>query len=316
MLESDKATVEVPSTSAGVVKSILINQGDDVTEGVALIEIEAEGAAQAAPEPTPAPAAEKPAAPAPAQQTQASAQPSAATSTATVEVTVPDIGVEKALVGEILVKVGDQIDVEQSIVVVESDKATVEVPSSVAGTVESIQVKEGDTVKEGVVLIQVKTAAASNAQAEAPATTPAPAAVAEPVAAKQETVAAVPAQSGSVDINVPDLGVDKAVVAEILVQVGDKVDVDQSLVVVESDKATVEVPSTVAGVVKQFTCKQANKFHKVYCLQQLKLKAKHLLLHQRQKQKQPQLLRQQHLKQPLLLQLSLHLRHLHLVLIS
>lgn len=246
VLESDKATVEVPSTSAGVVKSILINQGDDVTEGVALIEIEAEGAAQ----PTPAPAAEKPAAPAPAQQTQASAQPAAATSAATVEVTVPDIGVEKALVGEILVKVGDQIDVEQSIVVVESDKATVEVPSSVAGTVESIQVKEGDTVKEGVVLIQVKTAAASNAQAEAPATTPAPAAVAEPVAAKQETVAAAPAQSGSVDINVPDLGVDKAIVAEILVQVGDKVDVDQSLVVVESDKATVEVPSTVAGVVK------------------------------------------------------------------
>lgn len=245
VLESDKATVEVPSTSAGVVKSILINQGDDVTEGVALIEIEAEGAAQ----PTPAPAAEKPAAPAPAQQTQASAQPAAATSSATVEVTVPDIGVEKALVGEILVKVGDQIDVEQSIVVVESDKATVEVPSSVAGTVESIQVKEGDTVKEGVVLIQVKTAAASNAQAEAPATTPAPAAVAEPVAAKQETVAAAPAQSGSVDINVPDLGVDKAIVAEILVQVGDKVDVDQSLVV-ESDKATVEVPSTVAGVVK------------------------------------------------------------------
>ncbi|MDC4543859.1 2-oxo acid dehydrogenase subunit E2 [Acinetobacter baumannii] len=250
VLESDKATVEVPSTSAGVVKSILINQGDDVTEGVALIEIEAEGAAQAAPEPTPAPAAEKPAAPAPAQQTQASAQPAAATSAATVEVTVPDIGVEKALVGEILVKVGDQIDVEQSIVVVESDKATVEVPSSVAGTVESIQVKEGDTVKEGVVLIQVKTAAASNAQAEAPATTTASAAVAEPVAAKQETVAAAPAQSGSVDINVPDLGVDKAVVAEILVQVGDKVDVDQSLVVVESDKATVEVPSTVAGVVK------------------------------------------------------------------
>lgn len=250
VLESDKATVEVPSTSAGVVKSILINQGDDVTEGVALIEIEAEGAAQAAPEPTPAPAAEKPAAPAPAQQTQASAQPTAATSTATVDVTVPDIGVEKALVGEILVKVGDQIDVEQSIVVVESDKATVEVPSSVAGTVESIQVKEGDTVKEGVVLIQVKTTSASSTQVEAPVSTAAPAAAAEPVATKQETVAAAATQSGPVDINVPDLGVDKAVVAEILVQVGDKVDVDQSLVVVESDKATVEVPSTVAGVVK------------------------------------------------------------------
>ncbi|KHO15889.1 dihydrolipoamide acetyltransferase [Acinetobacter baumannii] len=248
LLESDKASVEVPSTSAGVVKSILIKEGDSVTEGTVLFELEAEGAAQAAPEPTPAPAAEKPAAPAPAQQAQASAQPAATTSTATVDVTVPDIGVEKALVGEILVKVGDQIDVEQSIVVVESDKATVEVPSSVAGTVESIQVKEGDTVKEGVVLIKVKTTSASSAPVEAPASTAAPAAAPAPV--QQETVAAAATQSGPVDINVPDLGVDKAVVAEILVQVGDKVDVDQSLVVVESDKATVEVPSTVAGVVK------------------------------------------------------------------
>ncbi|WP_212512138.1 2-oxo acid dehydrogenase subunit E2 [Acinetobacter seifertii] len=248
LLESDKASVEVPSTSAGVVKSILIKEGDSVTEGTVLFELEAEGAAQAAPEPTPAPAAEKPAAPAPAQQAQASAQPAATTSTATVDVTVPDIGVEKALVGEILVKVGDQIDVEQSIVVVESDKATVEVPSSTAGIVESIQVKEGDTVKEGVVLIKVKTTSASSAPVEVPASTAAPAAAPAPV--QQETVAAAATQSGPVDINVPDLGVDKAVVAEILVQVGDKVDVDQSLVVVESDKATVEVPSTVAGVVK------------------------------------------------------------------
>lgn len=246
LLESDKASVEVPSTSAGVVKSILIKEGDSVTEGTVLFELE--GAAQAAPEPTPAPAAEKPAAPAPAQQAQASAQPAATTSTATVDVTVPDIGVEKALVGEILVKVGDQIDVEQSIVVVESDKATVEVPSSTAGIVESIQVKEGDTVKEGVVLIKVKTTSASSAPVEAPASTAAPAVAPAPV--QQETVAAAATQSGPVDINVPDLGVDKAVVAEILVQVGDKVDVDQSLVVVESDKATVEVPSTVAGVVK------------------------------------------------------------------
>lgn len=248
LLESDKASVEVPSTSAGVVKSILIKEGDSVTEGTVLFELEAEGTAQAAPEPTPAPAAEKPAASAPTQQAQASAQPAATTSTATVDVTVPDIGVEKALVGEILVKVGDQIDVEQSIVVVESDKATVEVPSSTAGIVESIQVKEGDTVKEGVVLIKVKTTSASSAPVEAPASTAAPAAAPTPV--QQETVAAAATQSGPVDINVPDLGVDKAVVAEILVQVGDKVDVDQSLVVVESDKATVEVPSTVAGVVK------------------------------------------------------------------
>ncbi|MEO4209233.1 2-oxo acid dehydrogenase subunit E2 [Acinetobacter pittii] len=252
LLESDKASVEVPSTSAGVVKSILIKEGDSVNEGTVLLELEAEGAApvaQAEEAPKAAPAAEQTAAPAAAQQPSTAAQPATATTSQVVEVQVPDIGVEKALVGEILVKVGEQIDVEQSIVVVESDKATVEVPSSVAGTVESIQVKEGDTVKEGVVLIQVKTTSASSAQAEAPAsTTAAPAAA--PAPAQQETVASTATQSGPVDINVPDLGVDKAVVAEILVQVGDKVDVDQSLVVVESDKATVEVPSTVAGVVK------------------------------------------------------------------
>ncbi len=252
LLESDKASVEVPSTSAGVVKSILIKEGDSVTEGTVLLELEAEGAApvaQAEEAPKAAPAAEQTAAPAAAQQPSTAAQPATATTSQVVEVQVPDIGVEKALVGEILVKVGEQIDVEQSIVVVESDKATVEVPSSVAGTVESIQVKEGDTVKEGVVLIKVKTTSASSAQAEAPvSTTAAPAAA--PAPTQQETVASTATQSGPVDINVPDLGVDKAVVAEILVQVGDKVDVDQSLVVVESDKATVEVPSTVAGVVK------------------------------------------------------------------
>ncbi|MEO4149640.1 2-oxo acid dehydrogenase subunit E2 [Acinetobacter pittii] len=252
LLESDKASVEVPSTSAGVVKSILIKEGDSVTEGTVLFELEAEGAAPSAQTEEvakPAPAAEQTAAPAAVQQASTAAQPAAATTSQVVEVQVPDIGVEKALVGEILVKVGEQIDVEQSIVVVESDKATVEVPSSVAGTVESIQVKEGDTVKEGVVLIKVKTTSASSAPAEPPASTTAvPAAAATP--AQQETVASTATQSGPVDINVPDLGVDKAVVAEILVQVGDKVDVDQSLVVVESDKATVEVPSTVAGVVK------------------------------------------------------------------
>jgi len=251
LLESDKASVEVPSTSAGVVKSILIKEGDSVTEGTVLFELEAEGAAPVAQTEEvakPAPAAEQTAAPAAVQQASTAAQPAAATTSQVVEVQVPDIGVEKALVGEILVKVGEQIDVEQSIVVVESDKATVEVPSSVAGTVESIQVKEGDTVKEGVVLIKVKTTSASSAPVEASASTAAPAAAPAPV--QQETVAAAATQSGPVDINVPDLGVDKAVVAEILVQVGDKVDVDQSLVVVESDKATVEVPSTVAGVVK------------------------------------------------------------------
>ncbi|MFW1990582.1 2-oxo acid dehydrogenase subunit E2 [Acinetobacter nosocomialis] len=202
VLESDKATVEVPSTSAGVVRSILINQGDDVTEGVALIEIEAEGVAQAAPEPTPAPTAEKPAAPAPAQQTQASAQPAASTSTATVDVTVPDIGVEKALVGEILVKVGDQIDVEQSIVVVESDKATVEVPSTVAGVVKAIHLQAGQQVSQGILLATIE------AEGQAPAAAPAAKAEAAPAPQAAAPKAAAPATTQSASA-APTSGTDK-----------------------------------------------------------------------------------------------------------
>lgn len=246
LLESDKASVEVPSTSAGVVKSILIKEGDSVTEGTVLLELETAGAAPAA-------KAEEVAKPAPVAETatpvaapQTAAQP-AVTSSQVVEVQVPDIGVEKALVAEILVKVGENIAENDSLVLLESDKASVEVPSTVSGTIESIEVKQGDSVKEGVVLIKVKTTSAAAPAPVAPSVeTPAPAA---PVAQ-----AAAPVQqaqpTGDVEIQVPDLGVDKAVVAEILVQVGDKVEVDQSLVVVESDKATVEVPSTVAGVVK------------------------------------------------------------------
>ncbi|NWK73298.1 2-oxo acid dehydrogenase subunit E2 [Acinetobacter sp. SwsAc6] len=245
LLESDKASVEVPSTSAGVVKSILVNQGDQVAEGAVLIELEAEGQ-------TAAPAVEAPqAAAAPAAEVKAeSVAPVAAPAAAsqTVDVQVPDIGVEKAIVGEILVAVGDTIEVDQSIVVVESDKATVEVPSTAAGVVESISIQVGDSVKEGVVILQVKSASSVAPAAQA---APQPAATPAPVAEVSEVVSqTVSAPAGDVDVAVPDLGVDKAVVAEILVAVGDKVEKDQSIIVVESDKATVEVPSTTAGVIK------------------------------------------------------------------
>ena len=246
VLESDKATVEVPSTAAGIVKSILVKQGDEVTEGVALIELESESAAEAPA--NEAPKAEAPKAEAKPVEAETKAQPAAAptaTASQVVDVKVPDIGVEKALVAEVLVKVGDQIEPEQSIVVVESDKATVEVPSSVAGIVEAIQIKEGDSIKEGVVLIQVKTtsAATSSEPQAAPAQTEAPAATTEAPAASNTS-------TGNVEIEVPDLGVEKALVSEILVNVGDRVEAQQSLCVVESDKASVEVPSSVAGIVK------------------------------------------------------------------
>ena len=260
LLESDKASVEVPSTSAGVVKSILVSQGDEVTEGAVLIELQAEDGSTDVVEPQQADASQKTSENTPtslpdqeimqelaSHQPKVSAAPEAQASSQVVDVQVPDIGVEKATVGEILVSVGDEIEVDQSIVVVESDKATVEVPSTVAGTVESIDIKEGDTVKEGVVILKVKTSGSTpTVAAEAPKAEAAPVqdAKAEPVA----QAAAAPA--GEVEVMAPDLGVDKAAVAEILVSVGDTVEKDQSIIVVESDKATVEVPSTTAGVIK------------------------------------------------------------------
>ena len=256
LLESDKASVEVPSTSAGVVKSILVTLGDEVTEGAALVELEAEDGS--ATETQKADASEKTSENTPTalpdediqselttQSSSASAQPSTST---LVDVKLPDIGVEKALVGEILVKAGDTIDLDQSIVVVESDKATVEVPSTVSGIVESVEIQEGDTVKEGVVLLKVKTTTVT--AAEAPVKTEQPETTQQPVTTESETEqesAAV--QSGVIEVTVPDLGVDKAAVAEILVKVGDSVEADQSIIVVESDKATVEVPSSTAGVI-------------------------------------------------------------------
>ncbi|MDD0803885.1 MULTISPECIES: 2-oxo acid dehydrogenase subunit E2 [Acinetobacter] len=247
LLESDKASVEVPSTSAGVVKSILVSLGDSVAEGAALIELEAEGQTEASAAQVQAEAVqveEKPASAAVAE----TVAPAATTASQVIDVQVPDIGVEKATVGEILVSVGDQIDVDQSILVVESDKATVEVPSTISGTVESISVHVGDSVKEGVVILTVKTAVSVAPVTAEPTPVAAPQAIEAQPAEAAPQAAAAPA--GAVEIAVPDLGVDKAAVAEILVSVGDTVEKDQSIIVVESDKATVEVPSTTAGVIK------------------------------------------------------------------
>ena len=246
LLESDKASVEVPSTSAGVVKSILVSLGDSVAEGAVLIELEAEGQVTTPVEE--APKAEEKAAP--VAETKVDVAPKAVTSTSQViDVQVPDIGVEKALVGEVLVKAGDEIEVDQSIVVVESDKATVEVPSTVAGIVESVEIKEGDSVKEGVVILKVKVAGVAETQPTQQATQVEQAPGVSTQKPSSEKTAA-PAPTSALEVTVPDLGVDKATVSEILVKVGDTVEAQQSLCVVESDKASVEVPSSTEGVIK------------------------------------------------------------------
>ncbi|MFN6508283.1 dihydrolipoyllysine-residue acetyltransferase [Xanthomonas translucens pv. translucens] len=170
-LESDKATMEVPSPFAGVVKELKVKIGDSLSEGklVALIEVAEDGASAAAPaqaKAAPAPARQEPAQPAPAAQ-QASKPAAAASGGGIVEARVPDIGdYSDVPVIEVLVAVGDTVAKDQSLVTLESDKATMEVPSSVAGVVKELKVKVGDSLSEGKVVALIEVAGAS---ADAPA---------------------------------------------------------------------------------------------------------------------------------------------------
>ena len=176
---------------------------------------------------------------------------------ALTEIKVPDIGdFSEVGVIEVLVKVGDTIKVEQSLITVESDKASMEIPSSQAGVVKEIKVALGDKVKEGSVVVMLETADAAPAPAAA-----APVPVAAPVAAAPAPVAAVPvaaapAASSTVDLKIPDIGDFKDVaVIEMLVKVGDTVTAEQSLFTVESDKASMEIPSPSAGTITALTIK-------------------------------------------------------------
>ncbi len=178
------------------------------------------------------------------------------------EALVPDIGDYSDIpVIEVLVAVGDTVRKDQGLVTLESDKATMEVPSSVAGVVKEIKVKVGDTLSEGKVVALIEVAADEAAAPAAPA--PAPAKAAAPAAATQSApapAAAAPAApaagGGAVEARVPDIGDYTDIpVIEVLVAVGDTVKKDQGLITLESDKATMEVPSSVAGVVKELKVK-------------------------------------------------------------
>ena len=226
-VEGDKASMEVPAPEAGVVKEVLVKVGDKVTTGTPMLVLESADAA------APAPAA---AAPAPA------AAPAAAS---VVEVNVPDIGSDEVNVTDIMVKVGDTVEVDQSIINVEGDKASMEVPAPVAGVVKEILINVGDKVVTGKLIMKFEVAGA--APAAAPAQQAAGAAAAAPTA------------SAIKEVNVPDIGGDEVNVTEIMVAVGDSVSEEQSLITVEGDKASMEVPAPFAGVVKEILVKSGDK---------------------------------------------------------
>ncbi|MFM4784518.1 pyruvate dehydrogenase complex dihydrolipoyllysine-residue acetyltransferase [Aeromonas veronii] len=228
-VEGDKASMEVPAPSAGIVKEILIKVGDKVATGSQIMIFEAEGAA--APAEVAAPVAAAPA-----------AAPAAAVRK---DVHVPDIGDDEVDVTEIMVAVGDMVEADQSIIAVEGDKASMEVPAPFAGRVVEIKVAAGAKVSTGSLVMVFEVAGAAPAVAAAPAQAAAPAAA---------LVAA-----GAKDVNVPDIGGDEVEVTEIMVAVGDKVEADQSLIAVEGDKASMEVPAPFAGVVKEIKVKAGDK---------------------------------------------------------
>ncbi|MFG6440454.1 dihydrolipoyllysine-residue acetyltransferase [Roseateles sp. LKC17W] len=191
---------------------------------------------------------------------------------ALVEVQVPDIGdFDEVGVIEVLVKVGDTVKVEQSLITVESDKASMEIPSSQAGVVKEIKVAVGDKVKQGSVVVVVEAEGAAAAAPAPAAAAPAPVAAAPAPAPVAAPAAAQAAAGGSVTVVVPDIGdFDEVAVIEVLVKVGDTVKVEQSLITVESDKASMEIPSSTAGVVEELLVKLGDKVAKGTALARVK----------------------------------------------
>src|SRR5688500_2997067 len=173
------------------------------------------------------------------------------------QVVVPDIGDFKEVeVIEVLVKPGDKVAKEQSLVTLESDKATMEIPSPTAGVVKKLEIKVGDKVPKGSPILLLD----DKSNGEAPPEPKAPPTKAEAV--KSET-AKPSAGAGSVTVPVPDIGDFKEVeVIEVLVKPGDSVSKEQSLITLESDKATMEIPAPVAGVVKEIRIKVGDKVSK------------------------------------------------------
>ena len=226
-VEGDKASMEVPAPEAGVVKEVLVKVGDKVTTGTPMLVLDSADAA-------------------PAQATQPAAAPAAAPATAqVVDVNVPDIGSDEVNVTDIMVNVGDRVEVDQSIINVEGDKASMEVPAPVAGIVKEIIIKAGDKVSTGTLIMRFEVAGSASASA--------------PAASAPAAAPAAPVAGGVKEVNVPDIGGDEVNVTEIMVKVGDSITEEQSLITVEGDKASMEVPAPFAGVVKEILVKAGDK---------------------------------------------------------
>ncbi len=185
----------------------------------------------------------------PLQPTQTSLTMS---SSSTIKVTVPDIGADSAKVIEILVNVGDQVSTEDPLITLESDKASMDVPSPNDGIVKAISVNIDDDLSEGSLILELESEAATEPEmpAETPKADTAPKASTSETAAPEPVAPSPEAASSIVEVQIPDIGGDSAKVIEILVNVGDQVEIEDPLVTLESDKASMDVPSSSSGTIK------------------------------------------------------------------
>jgi pyruvate dehydrogenase E2 component (dihydrolipoamide acetyltransferase) len=249
-LETDKASMEVPSPQAGKIVSMAISEGDTVNEGDLLMEIEiASSESVSADEPVAEPEAVES-----VSAAEESAAPVAAASTVE-QVLIPDLsGASDVDVIEVLVAIGDTVSEGDSLITLETDKASMEVPSPASGVVKALTIAEGDKVNEGDLLIELEVAGE-----------PAPvAATVESSSAAAPVEASVPpaaASSGGVEsVLIPDLsGASDVDVIEVLVKEGDSVAEGDSLITLETDKASMEVPSPSAGVIKSMKISEGDK---------------------------------------------------------
>ncbi|MBB3330242.1 pyruvate dehydrogenase E2 component (dihydrolipoamide acetyltransferase) [Halomonas campaniensis] len=256
-LESDKASMDVPSPKGGKVVKVLVKEGDTVSEGDDIVELAVEGGDA---EPA-ADQAEEKAEPAPQKAPEPAEKPAAKAGGGgkrTVEIKVPDLGgSDDVEIIEVAVAEGDEVAAEDTLITLESDKASMDVPSPHAGKLVSLTVKEGDTVSEGDVIgtMEVDDGGAGEDADEAPA-----AAEPEPRAAEPEPEEeAASGEPERREIRVPDLsGSSDVPIIEIAVAAGDEVNEEDPLITLESDKASMDVPSPVKGKLLELTVKEGD----------------------------------------------------------
>ncbi|MDO6672291.1 pyruvate dehydrogenase complex dihydrolipoyllysine-residue acetyltransferase [Cobetia amphilecti] len=270
-LESDKASMDVPAPKGGKVVKILVKEGDTVSEGDDILELEAEGGGDTssdASDEQEAPKEEAPKQEASEQQAPKESAPApkaASGGTQTVDIVVPDLGDSEAVpIIEMAVSEGDEVDAEDALITLESDKASMDVPSPHKGKIVKLTVKEGDSVASGDVIGQMEIAgeggdsASDSAPAEQASSSESTSedTSSEAPAAEEAPASGEPERK---ELRVPDLsGSDSVPIIEMAVAVGDEVNEEDALITLESDKATMDIPSPYKGKVVELSVKEGD----------------------------------------------------------